>query len=145
MGSRGRTSAAALAVVVPPDGQVVRISNRPASLTVAQARIWDEVIGSRAADLIAPEAYPVLVEYCRAADLANQIAAEMEKFGGDRTKNQNTLRRWSALQAMQDRAARGVALLAGKLRLTPVSQQQPKTAGRNANKGAKFKPWESES
>jgi hypothetical protein len=113
-------------------------------LTPAQARIWDSVIGSRGADLIAPEAYPVLVEYCRAAALANQIAIELTKFDTGRTKNRTTMRRWAALQAMQERAARSVALLAGKLRLTPSSRAAPGTVGRNADKGAKFKPWQAE-
>ena len=142
MGSRGRTSAAALSVVAPASPAAV--AAHPQGLTPSQGRIWDSVIASRGADLIAPEAYPVLVEYCRAAALANQIADELAKFETGRTKNRTTMQRWAALQAMQDRAARSVALLAGKLRLTPSSRAAPGTVGRNAAKGPKFRPWEAD-
>jgi phage terminase small subunit len=101
-------------------------------------------MSSRGGDLIAPEAYPVLVMYCRAVSLADEIAAAIEEIGASPRKQAKTLQRWSILQAMQDRQARGVALLADKLRLTPQTRQSQAKAGRNAAKGEKYRPWKDE-
>ena len=101
-------------------------------------------MSSRGGDLIAPEAYPVLVMYCRAVSLSDDIARAIEEVGTSDRKQVKTLQRWSVLQAMQDRQARGVALLADKLRLTPQSRETHEKAGRRAAKGAKFKPWKDE-
>src|SRR5882672_6943654 len=110
MGSRGRQSAAALAVVAPDSERTPTAD--PPGLTSAQKKIWNAVMSSRGGDLIAPEAYPVLVMYCRAVSLSDDIARAIEEVGTSDRKQVKTLQRWSVLQAMQDRQARGVALLA---------------------------------
>jgi hypothetical protein len=92
--------------------------------------------------LIAPEAFPVLVEYCRAVISANQVAAQLDAFDQSWASEDDGLKRWDKLLAMQDRLAGKVASLAGKLRLTPSSRVQAISAGRHADKGAKLKPWQ---
>jgi phage terminase small subunit len=143
MTTRGRKSAAALAVAapsLPPQP----LPEPPSYLTPAQEDLWRMVIASRGGDLIAPESFPVLVEYCRAVTAANQIAAQIDQFDPEWAKDEEGLKRWNTLHQMADRMGRNVASFAAKLRLTPSSRVQAISAGRNANKGPKLKPWEFE-
>lgn len=144
MATRGRKSAASLAVAVPAQ-ELQRLPEPPSYLTPEQDDVWRMVVASRGGDLIAPESYPVLVEYCRAVISANQVAAQLDAFDPEWAKDDEGLKRWDKLLAMQDRLAGKVASLAGKLRLTPSSRVQAISAGRHADKGAKKKPWEFDS
>lgn len=141
MVQRGRKSAASVAVA-PARNPLDALPQSPSYLSPEQDEIWRVVIASRGGDLIAPESYPVLVEYCRAVTGSNQIAAQLDEFMPEWAKDEEGLRRWDKLLAMQDRLAKTVASLAAKLRLTPSSRVQAISAGRNADKGAKRKPWE---
>lgn len=143
MGTRGRKSAASLAIAsVASD--VSRLPEAPSYLTPEQEDIWRLIVASRGGDLIAPEAFPVLVEYCRSVTASNQVAAQLDAFDPGWACDEEGLKRWDKLLAMQDRLAGKIASLAGKLRLTPSSRMQPISAGRNAAKGAKLRPWESD-
>lgn len=141
MATRGRKSAASLAVATPAQ-ELQRLPEPPSYLTPEQEDVWRLVVASRGGDLIAPESFPVLVEYCRQVISANQVAAQLDAFDPEWAKDDEGLKRWDKLLAMQDRLAGKVASLAGKLRLTPSSRVQAISAGRNADKGAKRKPWE---
>ena len=141
MATRGRKSAAALAVAAPAQ-ELQRLPEPPSYLTPEQEDVWRLVVASRGGDLIAPESFPVLVEYCRQVISANQVAAQLDTFDPEWAKDDEGLKRWDKLLAMQDRLAGKVAMIAGKLRLTPSSRVQAISAGRNADKGAKRKPWE---
>lgn len=141
MATRGRKSAASLAVAEPVQ-ELQKLPEPPSYLTPEQEDVWRLVVASRGGDLIAPESFPVLVEYCRAVISANQVAAQLDAFDPEWAKDDEGLKRWDKLLAMQDRLAGKVASLAGKLRLTPSSRVQAVSAGRNADKGAKRKPWE---
>ena len=141
MATRGRKSAASLAVA-PVETEFNRLPEPPSYLTPEQEDIWRVVVASRGGDLIAPESFPVLVEYCRSVISANQVAAQLDAFDQEWSKDEDGLKRWDKLLAMQDRLSRNVASLAAKLRLTPSSRVQAISAGRNADKGAKRKPWE---
>lgn len=141
MATRGRRSAAALAVAEPVQ-ELQKLPEPPSYLTPEQEDVWRLVVASRGGDLIAPESFPVLVEYCRQVISANQVAAQLDAFDPEWAKDDEGLKRWDKLLAMQDRLAGKVASLAAKLRLTPSSRVQAISAGRHADKGAKRKPWE---
>lgn len=141
MAARGRRSAAALAVAEPVQ-ELQKLPEPPSYLTPEQEDVWRLVVASRGGDLIAPESFPVLVEYCRQVISANQVAAQLDAFDPEWAKDDEGLKRWDKLLAMQDRLAGKVASLAAKLRLTPSSRVQAISAGRHADKGAKRKPWE---
>lgn len=141
MATRGRKSAAALAVAEPVQ-ELQKLPEPPSYLTPEQEDVWRLVVASRGGDLIAPESFPVLVEYCRQVISANQVAAQLDAFDPEWAKDDEGLKRWDKLLAMQDRLAGKVASLAAKLRLTPSSRVQAISAGRHADKGAKRKPWE---
>ena len=139
MQKRGRPSAADQAA----PSNVVNLRSEPPDppeeLTEAQANVWREVVDSRGGDLIAPEAYSA---YCRAVVAADQIAHQLSAFEICQLTGYEEIRIWDKLHAMQDRALRLVASLAGKLRLTPASRVHRESAGRNAAKGEKKRPWE---
>ena len=141
MAQRGRKSAASVAVSVI-DSPLDAFPQPPSYLSPEQDETWRVVITSRGGDLIAPESYPVLIEYCRAVTGSNQVAAQLDAFDPEWAKDDEGLKRWDKLLAMQDRQAKTVASLAAKLRLTPSSRVQAISAGRNADKGVKRKPWE---
>ena len=141
MATRGRKSAASLAVAAPAQ-ELQRLPEPPSYLTPEQEDVWRLVVASRGGDLIAPESFPVLVEYCRQVISANQVEEQLDAFDPEWAQADEGLKRWDKLLAMQDRLAGKVAMIAGKLRLTPSSRVQAISAGRNADKGAKRKPWE---
>ena len=132
MGLRGRKSGASLEVA--PVVQLRPFPKAPEHLTESQADIWRLVITSRAGELIPPESYPVLVEYCRAITAADQVAEELDAFKSEWRKTDEGLRRWDKLLAMQDRLAGKIASLAVKLRITPSTRVHPEKAGTNARK-----------
>ena len=140
MGSRGRKSSASLAVAAPV--KLEHMPEAPAYLTPEQDDIWRLVISSAGGDLISPESYPVLVEYCRAVVSSNQIAAQLDAFDPEWANDDEGLKRWDKLLQMQEREARKIASLAVKLRLTPSTRVHPEKAGTVERKGVKLKPWE---
>lgn len=139
MGVRGRKSSAELAVsnVLP----LRQLPPPPTHLSPVQQDVWRLVISSRAGEMIAPEAYPVLAEYCRWVETADQIASALKKFKPAWAKTDEGLTRWSRLQAMQERASRTLASLAVKLRLPPSTRVHPEKAGSIARR-TQQKPWE---
>ena len=118
------------------------IPDPPKSLEPAQADVWRLVMGQVAGDLIAPEAYPLLVEYCRAVVTADQIAEQLAKFDPAWLAEDDGLKRFDKLTGMQARAQGVVSTLSGKLRISPSSRVHKDTAGRMGAKGAKRKPWQ---
>lgn len=99
MGVRGKRSAVSL-TVAPPSPALGRMPEPPAYLTPEQDSVWREVIASRAGDLIGPEAYRLLVEYSRAVDLGDKIAAQLDAFDPAWIADDDGLKRWDRLQAM---------------------------------------------
>ena len=143
MGARGRTSQASLTVA--SISELAKIPLPPTNLTKDQGEIWRLVMASRSAEMIEPEAYPVLVEYCRSIVQANILAKEIEKFDSSWAADDEGLRRWDKLLAMQDRLSKAITSLSVKLRLTPSTRFHSGTAARVGNKKTSKKPWQIES
>ena len=102
-------------------------------------------MASAAGDMIGTEAHPVLVEYCRAVVLGDQIAVQLNAFNTSWLAEDEALKRWDKLAAMQARNTSLLAALAGKLRINPSSRIRPENAGVMAKRaGSKPKPWQSE-
>ena len=102
-------------------------------------------MASRSAEMIEPEAYPVLVEYCRSIEKADFIALELERFDMSWLADDEGLKRYDKLLSMQDRLTKVITSCAVKLRLTPSTRFHSGTAGRVGEKqtGTR-KPWQSE-
>ena len=121
------------------------IPKPPTHLTSAQGEVWRLVMASAAGEYIATEAYPVLVEYCRAVVEADRIAAEVDRFNPEWSRESDGLKQWKTLHAMQDTAARRVTNIATRLRIPPSSRIHQRTAGSAAarhNPGRR--PWDVE-
>ena len=144
MEKRGRKSAASLQVAPSNVVELRRLPEPPTCMTKEQADVWRVVVASRMGEIIAPEAYPVLMAYCRATISAQQVAAEVDAFDPEWGKTDEGLKRWDKLLAMLDRQERLVTSLGGKLRLTPASQVRAENAGTIAKRGEKMKPWQVE-
>lgn len=141
MRQRGRKSTDQLSLVTAlPE----KLPEPPQNLTPPQVEVWKLVIGSRGGDMIDPEAFPILVEYCRAVTMADEIAAQLAEFDPKWVKLDEGLRRWDRLTAMQARTQGVIATLGVKLRISPSSRIRADKAGPIAAKGAKRRPWESE-
>ena len=139
---RGRKSGASLTVAAT--SELRKLPDPPGQLTPEQGEIWRMVIASRAGDFIDPEAFPVLVEYCRAVVMADQIAEQLAMFDPAWLADDDGLKRWDRLSGMQNRVQGTIASLGGKLCINPSTRVHKDTAGRNAARGAKRKPWETE-
>lgn len=131
-----------MAVTPATSASVDKMPQPPSYLAPEAEEVWRVVVASRGGDLIAPEAYPVLVEFCRAVAQATTLGRLVDDFDPRWARDAEGLERWDRLQKMHDRAARRMAALATKLRLPPSSRVQAISAGRNADKGPKCKPWE---
>lgn len=131
--------------VAPVVSLPLRLPDPPKNLSVAQSEIWKLVIASRSGDMIAPEAYPVLVEYCRSITAADMIAEQIDHFDPLWIAEDDGLKRWDKLLGMQDRVSAKVASLATKLRITPQTRIHKEKAGTIASKGGgQRKPWQYE-
>ena len=118
-------------------------ASAPAHLTEVQARLWDEFMQTSAGNLIAPEAFPVLVEYCRAIEASDQVAKMLNEFDPAWVTRDDGFDRFSKLRSMADRLSSKIASLSVKLRISPSTRILPRGAGRNeVRAGAKLKPWE---
>jgi phage terminase small subunit len=142
MKQRGRKSAAELSVAA--SSNVVQLPPPPKHLTDKAGELWRMVMASRSAEMIEPEAYPVLVEYCRGIEQADLIAVELEGFEPAWLKDDDGLKRYDKLLAMQDRLTKVITSCAVKLRLTPSTRFDANTAARVGQKSnAPRKPWQS--
>ena len=79
-------------------------------------------MAASAGQYIASEAFPVLVEFCRAVVEADRIAAEVDRFDMAWSREPDGMKQLKALHAMQDVAARRVTNIATRLRIPRVHE-----------------------
>lgn len=139
--SRKSTAAKAVAPVVTLPK---KIPEPPKHLTADQGQIWRLVMAAPAGDMVTPDSYPVLAEYCRLVVQSNQVAAELDEFDPDWATDDEGLRRWETLLKMHDRIVGRIVSVATKLRITPQTRTQQATAGTISRKGGGRKPWQFE-
>lgn len=140
MGTRGRTSGAALSVVAGTaiDGR----PKAPNDLTQFQAEVWDRTVGSEAGDFLRSAAsQQLLKEYCRHVESAHRVSsmiALLETPGAA-----VNIGEYEQLLRMRDRETKALADKATKLRLTNQSRYTPQAAGTAAkNAATTSKPWQ---
>ena len=74
MGSRGRTSSAAIAVIGPHGVETIRRPEPPEELTDEQATIWRMVVNRLPADWFPAETHGLLMQYCRCVIRCRRLA-----------------------------------------------------------------------
>lgn len=143
MGTRGRKSTAEMTVAA----QVAPISSddrlrAPLHLSDAEREVWLEVVNDQPADAFSPTHSPLLEQYCRHIVQARILADEIMSFERAWLADDDGLKRYDRLLAMQEREGRAASSLATRLRITRQATADPKTVGRaNGRAGKNVKPW----
>lgn len=143
MAQRGRKSAAELAVAqVAPLDSVDRL-HAPIHLSDAEREIWLLTVNDQPASAFTPTHIPLLEQYCRHVIQARILAEEILNFDRAWLADDDGLKRYDRLLAMQEREGRAASSLATRLRITRQAVDDPKTVGRaGRNQPRTRKPWE---
>lgn len=144
MAQRGRKSAAELAVAA----QVAPITSErrlpaPVHLTDAEREVWLQVVNDQPASAFTPTHSPLLEQYCRHIVQSRLLAEEIGCFDRAWLADDDGLKRYDRLLAMQEREGRAASSLATRLRITRQATDHPTTVGRaQARQARSRKPWE---
>lgn len=128
MGSRGRTSTAALSVISSQGIETVRRPDPPDELTDEQSDEWRAVVSRMPADWFPRETHGMLAAYCRHVVTARKVAQivasieKSEKFDIDA---------YDQALKMQEREGRAISSLATRMRIS----QQSTVRAEKARKG----------
>ena len=138
MGRRGRTSAAALALVQTP--RELGDLRRPpplAELTDAQAEVWTEIVARCPPDWFPRETWPLLGQYCRVTVSVRWLGKLRDRLEGAKRFDLDEYERVSKL------IARETQLLTSLARAMRLSQHA--TYDKKKTKGPTItRPWEAE-
>lgn len=136
MGTRGRKSAAALAISSAAPVETVARPDAPYDLTDEQSEEWWAVVNRMPADWFPRETHGLLAQYCRHIVAARRVAQLIKQFEGDAALDLDSL---DKLYKMQEREGRALSSLANRMRLT----QQATTRVEQAKKPSMVaKPWD---
>jgi hypothetical protein len=143
MQQRGRKSAdsVTLAAIATPIGRASRLA-APAHITDAEMAVWQEVVNDQPASAFTAVHGPLLELYCRHVVQARVIADELANFDRAWMADDDGLKRYDRLLAMNEREGRAASSLATRLRITrqAIDQQTVARTIKNAPRGRK--PWE---
>lgn len=145
MAQRGRKSAASMEVQALAAPAVTRSQRLlpPMHLSDAEQAVWLEVVNDQPADSFAPTHAPLLELYCRHVVNARVIAEELATFERAWLADDEGLKRYDRLLAMNEREGRAASSLATRLRITRQAVEHPTTVGRKlASQPKTRKPWE---
>jgi len=121
-----RKSSAALSVL-PTTGTAPRI-DPPRNLTPAAAKAFRALVASVDAGHFTPADVPLLAEYARAVELADQAAQGLQ----DGPVVDGRVSPWVTVQ---EKASRSLVALSARLRVCPQSRFDRLVAGRTARRG----------
>lgn len=150
MGNRGRTSAAALAVIGPGGVETVRRPDVPEELTPEQAAEWKAIVNRMPADWFPRETHGMLAQYCRHVIAARRVAEMIQSLedqlsqepedGTDRLAVVlGAAKTMDRLLKMQEREGRAISSLATRMR---ISQQATVRHEKARKPQVAKKPWE---
>jgi hypothetical protein len=112
-------------------------------MTDAERSVWLEVVNDQPASAFTPVHGPLLEQYCRHIVQARLLADEIMSFDRAWLADDDGLKRYDRLLAMQEREGRAASSLATRLRITRQATADPKTVGRaNSRQSKARKPWE---
>lgn len=141
MAERGRKSAASLQIA--SGGAIATRLAPPASLSPAQKAVWLTVVNSKPADWFGDEHGPLLAQYCRHKVQADIVAQQLENFDPAWLADDDGLKRYNRLLAMNERESRAMTALLRTMRLTQQSLIRADKVVKESGKGRK--PWQAES
>lgn len=142
MAQRGRKSAASQSVLA----QVAPLSDArlaaPVHLSDAEQAVWAEVVNDQPASAFTATHSPLLEMYCRHVVQSRIIADELLNFDRSWLADDDGLKRYDRLLAMQERENRSASSLATRLRITRQAIDQQTVARSIINAPKARKPWE---
>jgi phage terminase small subunit len=146
MGARGPKSAASLAVVpVAADGaEISYLPSRPdpwPGLSDRESQLWTTIVDSLVVDWFDAGNLPLLAAYCKAVVLFEKVseAAEEADFV---VVSENGTEKVNPVFTLQESAAKQMASLAVKLRLSQSAKWSEKKADTNHGKSKAKKLWD---
>ena len=142
MASRGKKSAASTQVpALKPVSTSTRLS-APLHMSDAEISVWAQVVNDQPAASFTDTHIPLLEQYCRHVVQSRVIAEMIRAFDSAWANDDDGLKRYDKMLAMQEREGRAASSLATRLRITrqAIDQQTAARAQINAPKGRK--PWE---
>jgi len=144
MAKRGRKSAADLSVAaLLAQASTHDLLGAPLSLSDQEIGVWRDVVENHPEGTFTPIHAPLLEMYCRHVVQGRLIADEILNFKREWLADDDGLKRYDRLLAMQEREGRAASSLATRLRITRQATVDPKTAGRaHRNQPQGRKPWE---
>jgi hypothetical protein len=138
---RGRKSGAAMTLGVMPTIKSERLP-APSHLSDAELAVWLEVVNYQPAEAFTPTHSPLLEMYCRHVIQARVIADEILNFDRSWLADDDGLKRYDRLLAMQEREGRAASSLATRMRITRQAIDQQTVARTLVNNKRSKKPWE---
>lgn len=129
-----RPSAAALLNAIPTG--TPHPLDPPESLTEPQREAWLTCTRSKPADWFPADSAPVLLEYVRAVEMADQLETWIRRAVAEDVP----IRELTKLLTARDKESKRLAYLATKLRLTQQSRYTPMAAA-TATKKEMSRPW----
>jgi hypothetical protein len=140
MGSRGRTSTAALSVISSTGITVVDRPKPPAELTDEQAEEWRSIVNEHPADQFPRGRHSMLADHCRHTTCSRRIGElinRADQAGGPATD----IDTYERLGRMLDRHTRSISSLAVRLGIAYSTAYEKRPA---KGQGTSKKPWEFE-
>jgi hypothetical protein len=104
--------------------------------------VWVEVVNDQPAEAFSATHAPLLELYCRHVVNARVIADELSHFERAWLADDEGLKRYDRLLAMNEREGRAASSLATRLRITRQAVEHPATVGRTLSQPKTRKPWE---
>lgn len=142
MAQRGRKSAASMAVAAVAAVTTEKRLNPPLHMSDAERNVWLEVVNDQPASAFTPTHSPLLVQYCRHVVQASIIADELANFDRSWMADDDGLKRYDRLLAMQEREGRAASSLATRLRITRQAVDNTVVARALVKTSKIRKPWE---
>lgn len=135
MGTRGRQSAASMAIVEANPVEAIRMPLPPEELTEEQAEEWLSITGRLPADWFPRETHGMLAQYCRHVVASRRVAQLVTEHEASAEFDVEV---YDRLLKMQEREGRALSSLATRMRLSQQTQYD-----KSKKKPAQTrKPWE---
>lgn len=135
MGSRGRTSSAALSVKAATVVEAIQRPDAPYDLTDEQSEEWWAVVNRMPADWFPRETHAMLAQYCRHVVRARRIA---QLLNAAESAKDFDVKEYRDLLRSEEEQSRAIASLATRMRIS----QQATYDKSKAKPSAPRKPWE---
>lgn len=143
MATRGRKSAASMQIAgLPASIGVSQRLSAPVHMSDAEMSVWLQVVNDQPASSFTPTHSPMLEQYCRHIVQARIIADMIMNFDQAWANDDEGLKRYDKLLAMQEREGRAASSLATRLRITRQAIDQQTVARAQINAPKSRKPWE---